>query len=130
MTGPQIPAVYSGQSGSGAPAGQPGGYSQPYPVRSQPFPGGGTPWYTGGGSTRSISSRWAALRYNNRFSFTAVVTAAIYLAIAVTIHFVLIGILPVMSAVRAYQRREKLAPLAAVAAALAVASFVLFLHGR
>jgi hypothetical protein len=46
--------------------------------------------------------------------------AALYVLLAVTTHFVLIGIVPVMASIRAVRRREPLAPLAVVAAVVAV----------
>jgi hypothetical protein len=66
-------------------------------------------------------------RSANRFSWTAIGFAAGYLVIAATTNFVFLGIVPVMSSIRAFQRREKLAPFAALAAVVTVASTVYFL---
>jgi hypothetical protein len=66
-------------------------------------------------------------RSTNRFSWTAIGFAAGYLVLAATTNFVLLGIIPVMSSIRAFQRREKLAPFAAIAAVVTVASTVYFL---
>jgi hypothetical protein len=57
----------------------------------------------------------------NRASLTAVVVSAIYVALAFSSGVVLFGILPVLMCVRAFQRRETLAPLSAIAAVVAVA---------
>jgi hypothetical protein len=56
----------------------------------------------------------------NSLSLSALGVVAVYIALAVVTHFVLIGVVPVLLAVRAVQRRETLAPLAIVAAAAAV----------
>jgi hypothetical protein len=47
--------------------------------------------------------------------------------LALTTNFVLLGIVPVLSSFRAFQRGEKLAPLAAVAAAVTVCTAVYFI---
>jgi hypothetical protein len=73
-------------------------------------------------------SSWQALRHSNRFSFTALIFAAIYLALALTVHFVLIGIVPVMSSIRAFQNKEKLAPISAIAAVVVVVVFLFYRH--
>jgi hypothetical protein len=73
-------------------------------------------------------SGWQALRHSNRFSVTAIIFAAIYVVLAVTVHFVLIGIVPVMSSVRAFQNKEKLAPISAIAAVVVVVVFLVYRH--
>lgn len=73
-------------------------------------------------------SRLDRLRYENHASLVAIGFSAAYVALALVVHFVLIGIVPVIWAVRAVQRRERLAPLAAVAAACAVGGFLLVLR--
>jgi hypothetical protein len=70
------------------------------------------------------------VRGANSFSWTAIGFAAAYVVLALTTGFVLLGIVPVMSSVRAYQRRERLAPAAMVAAAVTVATAVYFLTGH
>ena len=60
------------------------------------------------------------LSQRNSASFTAICVAGLYLILAATTGIVLIGILPGMLAVRAFQRREPLAPLAGAAAAVAI----------
>jgi hypothetical protein len=65
----------------------------------------------------------------NSFSWTAIGFAAAYLVIAATTNFVLLGIVPVISSIRAFQRGEKLAPIAAIAAVVTVGSALYFLTG-
>lgn len=79
--------------------------SQPY--GQQPY----APW--GGGRNQSFGSA-------NRFSFIAVGVSILYLVIAVTTHFVILGILPIGMAIRALGRKEKLAPVALVLAVIAL----------
>lgn len=102
------------QQGTGYPPA--GGYQQPggYP------PAGGYP--QGGGYMQNQGRRWRSRGAigENTFSKTAIIVSAIYLALALTIHFVLLGIFPFVSAFRAVQRREKLAPIAVVCAVVAV----------
>jgi hypothetical protein len=62
----------------------------------------------------------------NSFSLTAIVVGAIYLVLAITTGFVILGIIPVLSTFRAFQRGEKLAPLAAVVAVLVIGSSIYF----
>jgi hypothetical protein len=70
-------------------------------------------------------------RSPNSFSWMAIGFSAAYLVLALSTSFVFLGIVPVVSAVRAFHRREPLAPLAAVAAALAIGSAIFFLvHGH
>ncbi|MEH3053265.1 MAG: DUF2510 domain-containing protein [Patulibacter minatonensis] len=56
----------------------------------------------------------------NPKSFLAVIVSAIYLLLAITSGIVLIGIVPAFAAFHAVERREKLAPIAVLAAVLAV----------
>lgn len=48
----------------------------------------------------------------NKFSFIAMGVAAAYILLAVTTHFVILGIIPLAMAARALKRNEQLAPLA------------------
>ena len=118
--GAQPPPVYTGQ-----PQAPYTGAAQPpfYAGAAQPpvYPG-----YSGGPGLRR-SGRMGRTRGPNSFSWTAIGFAAGYLVLAVTTNFVLLGIVPVLSSVRAFQRGEKLAPLAAVAAAVTVATAVYFI---
>jgi Protein of unknown function (DUF2510) len=104
--------------------GVPGAYSSPAPQGAQTSA-------TQSGSTnqkRNYQTR-GRTRGPNSFSWTAIGFAAAYLVIAATTSFVLLGIVPVMSAIRAFQRGEKLAPVAAIAAVVTVGSAIFFLTG-
>jgi hypothetical protein len=61
-----------------------------------------------------------SLLRSNRTTFTAIAVVAAYILVAVTTRVVLLGIFPVLLSVRALRRGEKLAPLALVAALVAV----------
>ena len=56
----------------------------------------------------------------NRHSLTAIGVVALYVLLAMTTHFVLIGIVPVMLSIRAIKAKETLAPAAVAAAVIAV----------
>jgi hypothetical protein len=56
----------------------------------------------------------------NRTTLTALAVVVGYLVLAKTTGIVLLGIFPVMLSIRAFQRKEQLAPLALLAAAVAV----------
>jgi len=71
-------------------------------------------------SIPSAGSR--TLTQRNSASFTAICVAVLYLVLAATTGVVLIGIFPGMLALRAFQRREPLALVAAAAAAVAIVS--------
>jgi hypothetical protein len=80
---------------------------------------------------RLVGTRGVARgRGPNSFSLTAIGFSAAYLVLAFTTGFVLLGIVPVMSSIRAFQRGEKLAPFAALAAAVTVVTAVFFLTGH
>lgn len=66
----------------------------------------------------------------NQASLTATAVAAVYIAIAIAWHFVLLGILPAMMCMRAFRRREPLAPVALVAAIVTIAVAVAFFSSR
>jgi hypothetical protein len=80
-------------AGPGIPAG---------PGRSRPFVG--------------PPAAGATFFHRNSLSFTALGVAAVYVALAAITHFALIGIVPLLMAIRALRRRETLAPLALLAA--------------
>jgi hypothetical protein len=107
--------------------GQPG-VPQPY---SSPAPQGAQTSGTQSGSTNQKRTYRTSGRTRgpNSFSWTAIGFAAAYLVIAATTSFVLLGIVPVVSAIRAFQRGEKLAPVAAIAAVVTVGSAIFFLTG-
>ena len=56
----------------------------------------------------------------NRHCLTAIGVVALYVLLAMTTHFVLIGIVPVMLSIRAFKAKETLAPAAVAAAIIAV----------
>lgn len=72
----------------------------------------------------------ASLRERNSASFVAISVAIAYLVLARATGVVLIGVLPAMIAVRALQRRERLAPLAIAAATAAIVFSLSVLTGR
>ncbi|HEY5200319.1 MAG TPA: DUF2510 domain-containing protein [Acidothermaceae bacterium] len=88
------------------------------------WPGGGatiTPNYgttSYGGSTYASANVSFATR--NRHSLTAIGVVVLYVLLAMTTHFVLIGIVPVMLSIRAIKAKETLAPAAVAAAVIAV----------
>jgi len=87
------------------------------------WPGGGatiTPNYgtASYGSTYALANVSFATR--NRHSLTAIGVVALYVLLAMTTHFVLIGIVPVMLSIRAIKAEESLAPAAVAAAVIAV----------
>lgn len=57
---------------------------------------------------------------SNSLSLTAIGVVVLYVLLAMTTHFVLIGILPVLMSVRAIKAKETLAPAAVAAAVVAV----------
>jgi Protein of unknown function (DUF2510) len=113
---PGPPPAYPQQAGNPSQA-HPGSIPSP-----QVFP-------TGNGS-RNYGA-FGARRGANGASITAIIVSVVYIGIAIATSFVFLGIVPVVYAARAFQRRESLAPLAAVAAAAAVGTsiYVLF-HGH
>jgi Protein of unknown function (DUF2510) len=56
----------------------------------------------------------------NSLSLIAIGVVVIYILLAVTTHVILLGIFPVLMSVRATKRREALAPVAVIAALVAV----------
>ncbi len=103
------PGGWSGGGGPGGWSGWGGG------------PGAGSGWGRGGGGT---------LARRNQASALAIGLAALYIVIALSAHVVFFGIVPVVTAVRAFRRREALAPLAAVAAGLSVVVAVAVIFHR
>lgn len=122
------PAAFPGtpSSGVGFAAGQvpPGGARPsagmvPYPgAAPQPAP----PFHPGPGVPMVPTFRPAKKSFaqGNAMAFAAIGVAALYLVLAAVTHIVFIGIVPVVLAIRALQQRETLAPLALVAAIVAV----------
>jgi hypothetical protein len=60
------------------------------------------------------------LYVRNQFAAMAVLVALIYLVLGMTTHFVILGIVPALLAVRSFMRKEQFAIVAAVAAVGAV----------
>jgi hypothetical protein len=119
-----------GQPTYGQGQGQPT-YQQGQQGQQGQFPPQGAGYGATGGFRRRggvlANSRSPFVR-RNQASLTGAGFAAIYVVIAATTGFVLIGIVPVMMCMRAFQRKEPLAPLAGLAAVVAVGTFILFLH--
>jgi uncharacterized protein DUF2510 len=67
-------------------------------------------------------------RQRNTLSLTAIGVVALYVLLALTTRFVLLGIFPVLMSIRATRRREPLAPVAIAAAVIAVVVAVLALR--
>ncbi|MBO9532022.1 MAG: DUF2510 domain-containing protein [Solirubrobacteraceae bacterium] len=67
------------------------------------------------------SADGGSLMDENPRSIAAITIAFIYLALAITTGFVIAGIWPAFLTYRAFERREKLAPVAALAAVAAIA---------
>lgn len=94
------------------------------PAPARPWPGGGAtivPNYGGasyGGS--AYASANVSFAQRNRHSLTAIGVVALYVLLAMTTRFVLIGIVPVMLSIRAIKAKETLAPAAVAAAVVAV----------
>ncbi len=112
---PQIPSPQTYQYGPGTQYGPGGQSGNGRSGRRGPA--------TGLGSGRGVGGR---VRGPNSFSLTAIVVGAIYLVLAITTGFVILGIIPVLSTFRAFQRGEKLAPVAAVVSVLVIGSTIYF----
>jgi uncharacterized membrane protein YidH (DUF202 family) len=59
-------------------------------------------------------------RRSNQYSFTAIVVGAIYIGLALATGFVLLGFIPVLSAVRAMRAKEPLAPVAMILSVIVI----------
>lgn len=95
-------------------------------VPTQPYAAATAPgWPVGSATiTPNYGSSYAptnvSFAQRNRHSLTAIGVVALYVLLAATTHFVLIGIVPVMLSVRAIRAKETLAPAAVAAAVIAV----------
>lgn len=109
----QAPATWSGQG--------PGSWNP------NPTP---TSWQGNGSTNQPFQAPVpASFARRNQGSLTAIGVAALYVLIAVASHVVFFGIVPAAAAFRAFKRREPLAPVAAVAAGIAiVVAFTAFAH--
>jgi hypothetical protein len=112
------------------PVAQPAATAAPnYGTPGSGSPGYGAPGYgvaSYGGS--AYASARASFAQRNRHSLTAIGVVALYVLLAVTTHFVLIGIVPVMLSIRAIKAKETLAPAAVAAAVVAVVVAFAALH--
>jgi hypothetical protein len=134
------PAAHTGGYGSGAPGGYGSGGPGGSGGRGGPgggwgsgpwAGGGGGPWGSGGwgrgggwsGNGRGPGGRSPdqdTVQSRNRFSLISIGVSALYLVVGLLAHFLLLGILPLIMAVRARQRREPLSLAALVVAILVV----------
>lgn len=89
----------------------------------------GSASYGGASYTASpYGSANVSFAQRNRHSLTAIGVVALYVLLAVTTHFVLIGIVPIMLSIRAIKAKETLAPAAVAAAVVAVVVAFAALH--
>jgi hypothetical protein len=73
----------------------------------------------------AMNTSMAGSRSDNQFAYVAFGFSAFYILLAIMTHFVLIGVVPVLMAVRSLKAQEKLAPYAmGVAILTVVVSFV------
>jgi Protein of unknown function (DUF2510) len=101
-------------AGSATAGGYPGAG---YPTGGHPqgsYPTGG---YPAGGYGQAHQASFAK---QNSLSLTAIGVVAFYILIAMSSHIVFLGIFPVMLSVRAVNRKESLAPVAVIAAIVAI----------
>jgi hypothetical protein len=118
---PGAGSVTAGGSPTGGyPTGghQAGGY-QTGGYQAGGYQAGGSPGaaYPSGGYGQAQQLSFAK---QNSLSLTAIGVVALYVVIAMSSHVVLLGIFPVMLSVRAISRKEQLAPVAVIAAIVAV----------
>jgi len=99
-----------------APYGQQTQYGQPQYNQQLPY----------GGGPANARSLWQT----NRYTFITVGVAIAYALLGLTTHVVLIGIVPILFAVRAFRAQEKLAIFAAVVAGLSVVLTIILVTGR
>jgi hypothetical protein len=69
-------------------------------------------------------------RSGNHYAFITFGVAVLYVVLAVESRFVFIGFVPILMSVRSFQAREKLAPVAAGAAVVAVVVSLAVLAGH
>jgi Protein of unknown function (DUF2510) len=97
-----------------------GDFTIPADLPSAPQ-GGGTGWGRGRGRGRGGYGYGNGRSGGNRLSITVFCVEAVYLVLAATTGFLLIGILPLFLSIRAISAREKLGP---VALAVTIVGFV------
>lgn len=102
-----------------APAPMPVAMPAPMPVAR---PGTAPAWASGtaAGYPATMPQAPAGFAKRNQLSLVAVAVVAAYILLALVVHVVLLGIVPVVLAIRAVNRKEQLAPAAVVAAVVAI----------
>ena len=89
-------------------------YGNPYGTANSTAPSGTVyPAGFGGPANRTFTQQ-------NSHSLIAMGVAAAYIVIAMTAHIVFVGIIPIMLSIRAFKAQERLAPVALIAAIIAV----------
>lgn len=134
--GPPPSGTYADPPAANSP--YPPGYGLPHgpsqlPSQPQfpqaPYPQAPYPQATGRRYGRGMSGmggpRANTFGRRNQASLTAIAVSAVYLVLAATANVVFLGIFPALMCYRAFQRKEALAPLAAVALAAVIATAVL-----
>ena len=91
-----------------------------YPAQTQTYAPTTTANQYSANAWEANTGQQQSIVQQNPTSFTALGVVAGYLVLAFTTGIVLFGIFPVLLSVRAFNRGEKLAPLAALGAAVAV----------
>jgi hypothetical protein len=114
----QVHATALRETGGGATA-----YAEaqfPAPVTSMPSPARPAQQATIG----------ASIWQRNRYALITMGIVALYLFLAVESHIVMLGVWPILTSVRSWQRKEPVAGLAVLAAVAAVLFAILALTGR
>ncbi len=130
QAGPAGPGAAGGAAGPGVAA-SPGMPSYPPPAGGYGAGYGAGPGYGGagygaggygaGGYGGATPTAQPTMARANQASLTAMGVTVLYIVLAATSGVYFVGILPLMMAIRAVGRKEKLAPVAVVAAVLAIA---------
>lgn len=102
-------------------------------VRADPAgaPTSDEPWrpsWAGQPSKIGLGRQIRAIHYRNAASFSAILFALVYAAIGFFLHFYLLGFVPILAAVGALRRHEKLAPLALAVALVPLVLLVVHRH--
>lgn len=117
---PPAGSVYPPAAGSGYPPAAGGFGAGPYPGGNSGagggYGGGYGNGYGGGGPAPQPTMARA-----NQASLTAIGITVLYILLAATTRVYMLGIFPLMTAIRAAGRKEKLAPVAIIAAVVAIA---------
>ncbi len=107
-----------------APWGSPGPATATAAATATPAPHGGSS--LSGSSLSGFRPTPSFAKLNER-SLIAIGFAALYVVVALAANVVFLGVVPALSAVRAIQRKEPLAPVAGIAAGLAIVMAVVLL---